>query len=246
MVAFTKNSKMAEVILRDYQLLPIISRFGIKLGFGNKSIEEICTDRNVDLPFFLEILNSYHSIDYFPENHLCDFKADVMVSYLTNTHSYYLNSKVPHIELFIDRMDQTAQFENSRNVALLKQFFNEYKIDIEHHFSEEEKNVFPYVLALEKALKSNNCSPQLIEKIKREPIEIYERNHESLEVKLADMKNLIIRFLPPLHCEDDCEHLLTELFQLECDIENHTRMEEKVLIPKVKMLERKVLEYYGV
>lgn len=246
MVAFTRNNKMAEVILRDYQLLPIISRFGIKLGFGNKNIEEVCIDRNVDLAFFLEILNSYHNADYYPENHLSGFKADVMISYLTNTHSYYLNSKVPHIELFIDKMQKEAKKENSRNIGLLKQFFNEYKIDIEHHFKDEEKNVFPYILDLEEALKTNNYSTELIEKIKKEPIEVYERNHESLEVKLADMKNLIIRFLPPLSCEDDCERLLTELFQLECDIEDHTRMEEKVLIPKVKMLERKVLEYYGI
>lgn len=246
MIAFTKTNKMAEIILRNYQLLPIISRFGIKLGFGNKTIEEVCRDRNVDLSFFLEILNSYHNADYFPENQLSKFKSNVMISYLTNAHFYYLNSKVPHIEQFINKMEAGAKKENSKNVGLLRHFFKEYRIDLEHHFNEEEKSVFPYVLELEKVLESNDCSKGLLEKIRHEPIEVYERNHESLEVKLADMKNLIIRFLPPLNCEDDCEHLLTELFQLESDIEDHTRMEEKVLIPKVKMLERKVLEYYGV
>lgn len=245
MAVFTENSKMADVILRDYQLLPIILRFGIKLGFGNKTVKEVCQDKNTNEAFFLEILNCYHNPDYFPDNHLSDFKADVMVSYLTNTHLYYLKSKVPHIELFIDKMEQEAQEENIRNIKLLKHFFYEYKADLEHHFIEEEKNVFPYILDLESVLKTNNCSKQLLDKIKHEPIEVYERNHESLEVKLADMKNLIIRFLPPLNCEGDCEHLLTELFELECDIEDHTRMEEKVLIPKVKMLEQKVLEYYG-
>ncbi|WP_421919434.1 hemerythrin domain-containing protein [Marinifilum sp.] len=237
---------MAEIILKDYQLLPIMSRFGIKLGFGNKTVEEVCTEKGVNVAFFLEILNSYHNSNYYPDNHLSDFNAAVMVDYLTNTHNYYLKSKVPHIELFIDKMEREAHEDNSRNIALLKQFFSEYKIDIKHHFKEEEKNVFPYILDLEKAISSSNCEQILINKIKQEPIEVYERNHESLEVKLADMKNLIIRFLPPLNCEDDCEHLLTELFELECDIEDHTRMEEKVLIPKVKMLEEKVLEYYGV
>lgn len=195
---------------------------------------------------FLEILNSYHNSNYFPNNHLSDFDVDVMVDYLTNTHTYYLTSKVPHIELFIDKMEREAQDENSRNINLLKHFFNEYKIDIENHFKEEEKRIFPYVIDLERSLSINTCTKELLEKIKHEPIEVYERNHDSLEIKLADLKNLIIRFLPPLNCEDDCEHLLTELFQFEYDIEEHTRMEEKVLIPKVKMLEQKVLEYYGV
>jgi len=245
MVAFTKFSKMAEVILKDYQLLPIISRFGIKLGFGSKSIEEVCTERNINVTFFLEIVNSYHNSKYIPSRHLSDFRSDVMVNYLINTHSYYLNCKVPHIEFFINKIEKEVLKENSRNIKLLKHFFKEYKTDIEHHFLEEEKNIFSYVLLLEEALQLENCSKELISKIKHDPIEVYERNHESLEVKLADLKNLIIRFLPPLSCEDDCEHLLTELFELECDIEDHTRMEEKVLIPKVKMLEQKVLEYYG-
>ncbi|NOU58387.1 hemerythrin domain-containing protein [Marinifilum caeruleilacunae] len=245
MIAFTRHSKMAEIILKDYQLLPVINRFGIKLGFGNKTVNEICEEKKVNVPFFLEILNSYHNSDYFPDKHFSDFNAEVMVEYLTNTHTYYLKSKVPHIELFIKKMEEEAQEENCRNISLLKTFFEEYKVDVEHHFKEEERSVFPYVLDLERALSTNNCSQELINKIKNDPIEVYERNHESLEVKLADLKNLIIRFLPPLHCEDDCEHLLTELFELECDIEDHTRMEEKVLIPKVKMLEKKVLEYYG-
>lgn len=52
MVSFTKNSKMAEIILKNYQLLPIISRFGIKLGFGNKTVDEVCADKNVNATFF--------------------------------------------------------------------------------------------------------------------------------------------------------------------------------------------------
>lgn len=246
MLAFTEITKMADVILKDYRLLPIISRFGIKLGFGNKTVEDVCRETDIDVAFFLEILNSYHNPSYFPNNHLIDFRADVVVKYLTNTHAYYLSSKVPYIEGCIKKMEEEASTEASRNIALLQQFFQDYRDELEEHFQVEEKGVFPYILALEQALKHGDCTDLLIQKIRKEPIEIYERNHDNLEIKLADMKNLIIRFLPPLHCEDECEHLLTELFQLENDLIDHTKIEEKVLIPKVKKLEQKVLECYAV
>ena len=246
MVAFTKYSKMADVIHKDYRLIPIIARFGIKLGFGNLSVDEICKKKDIDTAFFLEIINSYHNPNYFPENHLLDFKADVVVKYLTNTHAYYSNSKIPQIEACIRQMESEAAEENSRNISLLRRFFQDYKTEIEEHFKTEEETVFPYILSLEKALKDGDCENELIERIRKEPIEIYERNHDSLEVKLGDMKNLIIRFLPPVLCEDLCERLLIELFRMETDLEDHTRIEEKVLIPKVKLLEHKVLENYGV
>jgi regulator of cell morphogenesis and NO signaling len=45
--------KMAEVIHLNYHLLPIISRFGIDLGFGERTIEQLSHDYNLDLAFFL-------------------------------------------------------------------------------------------------------------------------------------------------------------------------------------------------
>ncbi len=242
---FTRNHKLAEVILKDYRLLSIISRFGIKLGFGNQTIAEICEEKNVDESFFLDILNAYANPGYFPDNHLINFKADVVIQYLTNTHSYYLNSKVPHIECSIERILKESNEKNSENIQLIEHFFQEYKSEIEEHFREEEKEVFPYILDLEKALKLKRCSETLLESIRKKPISDYERNHDSLEVKLEDMKNLIIRFLPPLNCLEDSEHLLTELFMLEEDLRDHTRIEEKVLVPKVKLLEQNVLHDYG-
>ncbi len=245
MMIFTKFSKMADVILTDYRLVSIIARFGVGLGFGNKSVGEVCNEHKVDVDFFLEIVNSYHNSNYFPENQLRTFQADLIIEYLSKTHAYYLNSKIPKIELCIQKMEQGTIDENSRNVGLLRQFFQEYKVEIEQHFNLEEDKVFPYILLLEEVLVNGNYSDELIERIKKEPIEIYERNHDSLEIKLGDLKNLIIRFLPPV-LEDLSEQLLMELFRMESDLEDHARIEEKVLVPKVKLLEQKVLEICGI
>ena len=111
-MAFTRYSKMADVIHKDYRLIPILARFGIKLGFGNQSVYEICQTEKVDTDFFLEIINFYHNPNYFPESQKLDFSADVVVEYLSNTHAYYLNSKIPQIELCIHKMEQEAVEED--------------------------------------------------------------------------------------------------------------------------------------
>ena len=52
---FTKETKMHELIHFNYLVLPILDRFGIKLGFGNKNIKQVCDQYTVDSDFFLAI-----------------------------------------------------------------------------------------------------------------------------------------------------------------------------------------------
>ena len=63
----TKDMKMADVIQMNYMLIPVIYRFGINLGFGDKTVKEICEETKVDLNFFLQLVNTYHDKDYFPK-----------------------------------------------------------------------------------------------------------------------------------------------------------------------------------
>jgi regulator of cell morphogenesis and NO signaling len=51
MQLFDRNTRMAEVIHNNYLLLPVINRFGIQLGFKDKTIEEICMEKALILHF---------------------------------------------------------------------------------------------------------------------------------------------------------------------------------------------------
>jgi len=55
------------------------------------------------------------------------------------------------------------------------------------------------------------------------------------------LKNIIIKFLPPVKDMTICNNILIELFRLEKDLNNHARMEDKVLIPKVREMEKAIL-----
>lgn len=242
---FTTRTKMADVIHLDYHLIPIIGRFGIEYGFGNKTVVEVCEQQGINVWFFLEIINSYHNPLYFPKKQLRNFSAILIINYLTNTHNYYLEAKVPEIQEYIDDMEHKASKENQKNIVLLNDFFKKYKEELINHLKKEDNIVFPYILKLEEAMQSKELATIMTEKIINESIENYERGHDNLEVKLSDLKNLIVKFMPPVLCKETCQRLLTELFRLETDLENHARIEEKVLIPKVKLIEQKVLETGG-
>jgi len=242
---FTENTKMADVIHKDYRLIPIVGRFGIEFGFGNKTVFEVCNAHRINVWFFLEIINSYHNPEYFPKEQLQNFSAKRIINYLRNTHAYYMQVKIPEIEAYIDEMESKVSDKNRKNIRMLNEFFKEYKIELIKHLEREENQVFPYILSLEQVLETDEPMSGMLAQIKNEPIVNYERTHDDIESKLSDLKNLIIRYLPPILCKELCQKLLTELFRLEADLENHARIEDKVLVPKVKLIEHKILEACG-
>jgi regulator of cell morphogenesis and NO signaling len=233
--------KLANVIHLDYLLLPIIGRFGIELGFGNKTVCEICEKKQIQLSFFLEILNSYHNNDYFAEDQFQDYPLVLIINYLKNTHNYYINTKMPELEAIINQFIEYSSPENKSNNTLIANFFKEYKKEFINHLKQEESYLFQYTKELELALFSGILKEETRNKIENKFIHQNDDGHNDLEEKLYDLKNLIIKFLPPVKHQNMMEKLLIELFQLENDLKDHSRIEDKVLVPRIIQTEQKIV-----
>ena len=240
----TKNIKMAEVIHLNYFALTVLNRFGIELGFGDRSVEEVCKKSNVDVDFFLEIVNAFVDKDYFPKKHLQTFSVKLITNYLQKTHSYYHKIKVPEIEALIEEMVNSC-YTQKENIVLLKKFFYDYKQELLNHTHREEEVVFPYTIAIENAYNSEIIDTSVIELMETYSIEIFQHEHDNIEEKLFDLKNIIIKYLPQPKNSKLCNKLLYELFNLEQDINDHSRIEEKVLVPKIREMEELIIKRFA-
>ncbi len=240
---FEKNMKLEEVIYHDYNLVPVISRFGILLGFGDISIENICKERNINLDFFLTILNSFHDSQYSNNKYLKSFSASVLTNYLSKTHDYYLNNKIPDIEHLIKMMTECNEI-NNESYHLLDKFFKEYKTELVKHIEREENDVYPYVIDLEDAITNKVVSQKLISKIEDSPVSTYLEDHDNVEEKLTDLKNILIKYLPASTTAKPVQQnrykLIKELFVLEKDLNDHAKIEDQILVPNVELMEQQV------
>jgi regulator of cell morphogenesis and NO signaling len=242
-VQITANTKMADVIHLDYLLLPIVGRFGINLGFGNKTVNDVCSEHKINCSFFLDILNNYHNHNYFADDLFQEYPSTLIIEYLKNTHAYYLNVKIPEMEKMVETIIEQSSTENKVNNQLIANFFEEYKQELIRHLNHEEKDLFPYAYELERAIKSGIFQESTLEKIEKKTITHDDMDHSNLEEKLYDLKNLIIKFLPPVKRKDIMENLLIELFRLENDLKDHSRIEDKVLMPKIIYLEQIIVAH---
>ena len=84
------NMRMSEVVSEHLSLIPVINRFGIRLGVGDETVMALCEANDIDTDFFLTIVNTFINEDYFPEKKLQNFHLTQIIDYLKQTNRYYL------------------------------------------------------------------------------------------------------------------------------------------------------------
>ena len=234
--------KLADVVQTNFNTLSVIGRFGIKLGFGEKSIKQVSVENSINPDFLLDILNTFHDSSYFPQRHLQGFRVIEIVNYLRETHRHYKKEVIPHIESLMNMLLESCA--RPEEILLVKQFFNDYKDELFRHLTWEDEEIFPYTIDVEEAFISKRNVEKVLEQMKGYSMTDFLNDHDDIEAKLNDIKILFIKYLPPVQNQHLCLRILREFSLLEKDIQDHARIEEKVLGPKIVEMEKVLAKHH--
>ena len=221
MALINADCKLCDVILNEPSIIPVINRFGIILGVGDKSIRTVCEEKNLDCEFFVTILNTFINEDYFPENRLKSFCATPIVDYLTLTNSYYQQFQIPNIERHFNSLISQSDSDNN-NLELMKQFFEELKKELLSRIEHDRTSWFPAIRAAAEQLQGEYYG---------EHIHYDHDEPDSLEEKLDDLKSLFVIHLRGEYDLNLCHGVIFALYSLEKDIKQHNRIRNRILRP---------------
>lgn len=221
---FTEDDRMSDLVEADYDILPLLSRFSLPLGFGAKTVGELCADAGIDSNVFLLTVNFVFSGE-IDANRLGKADAMAVARFLHNSHEYYLDYKYPHIRAnLISALDPIHADLNK----VIVRYFDDYIEGVRVHFDYEEENLFPYVEAL---VKGRDTAGYVAESF------VKQHDHE-VEAKLCELKNIIMRYYStsvPFRMYD----VLVDIFNCEADLREHSEVEDRILVPVLRRLEKK-------
>lgn len=239
MALFKPEDKMAMLVHKNHFLLPVLNRFEIRLGFKDKTVHEICENHSINENFFLTIVNTYTHENYFPEEELMTFSPLLLIDYLQKTHKYYFDYLFPKLENRLNRLLQSCSVSDCTDLKLIETFYNKYKTELSRHIEEEEKKVFPYIIATVQAFEQGKALPENFGKYQIKDFE-QKWEHTQVDQKIYDLKNIVIKYLEPLYNDNYCNEFLFSIFQFEKDLLDHARIEDKILFRKVAEIEKTV------
>ena len=182
-----KNQKMYEAddqmisLIRDnYNILQSLGSFGLSLGFGDKTVRQVCDEQKVDCYTFLAVVN-FTINGYIDVDNEDKLSLSTLLHYLKASHDYYLGFQLPFIRKELeDALDQTDNL-----ARLILKLYDEYAREIRMHMRYEEKTVFPYVESLIDNQSSANYD-----------IDTFSKHHNQIDKRLKELKNIIIKYLP--------------------------------------------------
>ena len=222
---FSKDTKFAELMTDDRRLLQLLPRFGIRIGFGDRSVDQVCQMNQVNTDLFLMICEIYSDSGFKPEKQeLQSIYMVDLLSYLKASHLYYLDDRFPHIEEHLNRIIDAC---GQKYGPMLSHFYDEYKQEVIRHIQYyEEEVVFPYIEAL---LKGEHTDSYKIDE--------FEHNHTNIQDTLDDMMNILLKYLPGDILPKERMEISYDIMELSDDLSCHSLIEERILIPCVESLE---------
>ena len=222
---YEADDKMIFLIRDNYNLLQSLGCFGISLGFGDKTVRQVCEEQNVDTYTFLAVvnftINGHRDIDDAGR-----LSVPTLLQYLRACHDYFIDFQLPFIRKeLVDALD-----ERDNLARLILKLYDEYARSITSHMRYEEKMVFPYVEALLEKRQTEDYS-----------IDTSSKHHGQESTKLRELKSIIIKYLPSdgLH-NNQLSATLYDIYNNEEWLSLHAEVEDNIFIPAIRRLEERM------
>lgn len=221
---YEASDKMISLIRDNYNLLQSLGSFGISLGFGDKTVKQVCDDQNVDTNTFLAVVN-FTINGYREMDDVSRLSVPTLLQYLKASHDYFLGFQLPFIRKeLVDALD-----ENDNLARLILKLYDEYSRSVTLHMKYEEKTVFPYVESLLAGKPMANYA-----------IDMYSKHHGQESSKLRELKSIIIKYFPGDRLRNNqLSATLYDIYNNEEWLALHAEVEDNIFIPAIKYLEDK-------
>ena len=222
---YEADDKMIDLISDNYSMLQGLGAFGIRLGFGDKTVAEVCDEQKVDSYTFLAVVNLIIN-GYTPKETDERICVKTLLGYLRTSHRFFIDYQLPEIrERLHNSLDRGDKLSD-----MILQLFDDYAHDIQRHMKYEEKTLFPYV---ENMLQG--------EETKKYNVDTFSKHHSDISGKFHELRGIIIKYLP--HDSLSNNKLTATLYSIynnEEWLSNHSSIEDRLFVPAIRILEKRI------
>lgn len=191
----------------DNQVLQLIQRFGIPFGVGEKSIETVCRENDVDCTTLLAVVNFAINGEY---QYTPKINVATLRQYLENAHTYFMDFQLPRIRQMLLEAINLAGSDNKVPLLIIR-FYDEYVEEIRAHIQHENECAFE-----QHATDDQHIAAKVIE-LKNLIIKYYP--HNDMANQQSQEQNRLLYAV------------LHDIYHFENELALHCAIEDEIMLP---------------
>lgn len=205
---YTKSHKMCQLMAQEHDAIMIISRFGLPMGVGEQTIEEVCAAHGVHSPTFLAVVN--HKLQQADVD-IEKVDVETLRTYLKNAHAYFVDFQLPRLRRALIEAVYPSETA-SRIPILILQSFDQFVQEIRTHVENEDRGKW--------ASHKQGDEPPVTSKLS-ELKDLIIKYYPSDTTDVKQTYALIA--------------VMNDLYDTEQDFITHCAIEEEILMPALAM-----------
>ena len=205
---YKSTDKICDLMSHEEDAIQIISRFGLEMGVGEQTIEQVCGAHGVHTPTFLAVVNYkvFHQ-RAIPK----DIDVPTLQQYLQNAHTYFLDFRLPRLRRALIEAIIPAD-PTTKIPGLILRCYDEFTEEIRIHIEHENEGLFD-----EHEHDDQRITDKLTE-IKNLIIKYYPSQSQSQSQ--SSITYLLIS-------------VMSDLWHTQQDFEDHCAIEDDILRPAI-------------
>lgn len=228
MKIITSEQKLADIVLKNYHLIPVINGFGIELGFGDKSIADVCLEHEIDNDFFSALLNIVSYDAYIFEQNIGVLNIPKLIFYLRSSLVNYQKDQVNVINIHISQLISSSSVK-TKNLELIENFYLSFKKEFEEYFLDVD-GFYSYIIKVFDEFTSDKKTGSF-DKLN---FDNYSRKYSILNEKLSDMKSLLVKYLKGDFDSRIRNAIIYIISRFQSDLHSYIRLQNRLLKPMVE------------
>ena len=207
---YKATDKICDLIAHEEDAIQIISRFGLEMGVGEQTIEQVCEAHDVHTPTFLAIVNYkvFHQ-RAIPE----DIDLPTLQRYLHNAHTYFLDFRLPRLRRALIEAIIPAD-PTTKIPGLILRCYDEFVDEIRTHIAHENEGRYD-----EHEHDDQRITDKLTE-IKNLIIKYYPSQEEQSSISNQQSPSTYLLI-----------SVMSDLWHTEQDFADHCAIEDDILRP---------------
>ncbi len=231
---------IGQIVAKDYRTAQVFKKHRINFYFlGSRSINEVAEAHKLDTQLLLDEIAAVQKVDSEENINFISWPLDLLVDYIEKKHHRFVKKNAPMVKTQLEKLSEANGEKNPELLAVSEQFNHSVR-ELSSHMKNEELFLFPEVRKMVLAQHSRVKLTRNHFGSLQNPVRKMMTGHKTESERFGHIVDLTKNYTLPIDACDAYVMAYTSLQEFVNDLHFHIHLENNILFPKIKTLEKEL------